>query len=200
MRRKNVLRKLAFGLVFLLFLGVACDYYFGSNDHIESALPGPKIAPGRLAETPGSAVYHVYNAIAVGAPRGACFLFDDDGAAAFARNFHASSCEEVVNRLHGAVDRDPRAFLRQARGATGQTWISSCAVRLRAGTTSLGLFVLTEPLEGEWIISDHRPEPVPCPPRVSGTSPPAGPTTTPLFTIEPTEKASPSTSRTYGAR
>lgn len=145
----------------MLALYLAYDYYFGpADDDLKSVMPAPKIAPGRLAESPGSAVYQVYNGIADGSTR-LCFYFDAGGAAAFAHNFQAPSCEAVVARLQGQVDRDPRAFLRSAPSARHWVEIGSCAVQLRTNTTNLGRFLVTEPIPGEWIISGHRLESCP---------------------------------------
>jgi hypothetical protein len=160
--RSRRARKLLRWLIIAFVLAVAYDYYFGPDDDLERSMPQPKIAPGRLADSPGSAVYQLYNAIAVGSAEGACFLFDNAGAAAFAHNFQSASCEVVVQRLQGRVDRDPRGFIRLAPYARHYTEISSCAVQLRAGTANLGRFLVTEPLRGEWIISGHRMEPAPC--------------------------------------
>jgi hypothetical protein len=154
-------RKLLRWLIVAFALAVAYDYYFGPDDDLERSMPQPKIAPGRLAESPGSAVYTVYNSIATGSTK-LCFYFDTAGAAAFAHSFQEPSCEAVVVRFQGKVDRDPRAFLRLAPAVHNWVEISSCAVHLRANTANLGRFLVTEPIPGEWIISGHRLEPLPC--------------------------------------
>lgn len=160
--RSRRARKLLRWLIVAFVLAVAYDYYFGPDDDPERLMPPPKVAPGRLSESPEFAVYQVYNSIADGGIQ-ICFYFDTADAAAFAHSFQASSCETVVKRFQGKVDRDPKDFHRWSLPSRNWVAISSCSASLRAGTINLGRFLVTEPIPGEWIISGHGPEPFPCP-------------------------------------
>jgi hypothetical protein len=162
----------------LAFLTGGYEYLFGDDGEDDWAQfgPGPKAAPGRLAESPATAMYALYNGISKSVdPKPLCFLFDDRGASEFARSNHVPSCEEAVRLFYGKTDRDPRSFLTPGKGSPrGVAEISSCAADLKPGTARLGRFLFTEPLPGEWLISGHSPEPDPCP-RAATRPPPPSP-------------------------
>ncbi|WP_141134706.1 hypothetical protein [Haloechinothrix alba] len=161
----------------IIAFNVAFDYVFGSSD--DDDRPAEETGGGTyetnpiLPTSPREAVRMVYQNIAQGRADLACGRFGDDVQPRFARNMGAADCQAAVESLHQAVtsrnnyaeptfprDVDPAPEADTVR-------ISSCEMRVRDGP-ELGMFTVSRVEQGQWLITDHDPEPDPCPGTESG--------------------------------
>ena len=167
-------RKLVLVAIVIIGLIWAYNHYFGpppDNGLVTGgAGPGQKVDPGKEPGNPNEILNTLYQNVGLGYGNESCYLFNEQGKAAFAASYQAPTCEAAVAKLQGkaaTLSAIPRISF------TGKTQIavSSCDLAVRPGTESLGRFALVRFGQG-WIISGHEPEPSPCPSDTSTSGPP----------------------------
>lgn len=180
--RGKLFRRLVLLVLLLLALNWAYQHYFGTPDE---DLPASQTGGGQtrtnllLEKTPEQAVRKVYDNIAQNIPNDACTRFSDETRQQFADHFGGGACAEVISDLHAKVtdansyaESIPAVLSGVSRSAP-QVEISSCAAGI-AGGPALGVFTVKQIELGQWLIIEHRLEPV-----CKGAGQTSGPTSGP---------------------
>jgi hypothetical protein len=187
--RNKWLRRAVFLLVVAILLGgggvvwslltvpsqIAGDLAKSKAGDTAGALPAPKTESRELPLSPNDAVAYVYLDIAQNHPDLACFLFDDQTAARFARAFNESNCQSAATKIESGLT-DPEAYATPNLGAlpaptSGQQsiTISSCSFDVSGGPR-LGVFALSRQPDSTWEITGYS-SPAPCPSSTSAPTP-----------------------------
>lgn len=193
--RKLLRSRLAFWagfLVVLLIFGLwgvpaIVHHYFGGGTATpggpQGALPAQKSQSGELPKSPKDTVAGLYYNIAQNEsdPTGgfapvACFRFNASAGAAFARQFGANTCQAAIATLSSQVtdatdyaQPDLSELPEPANGVTTDT-IDSCSFTVTGGP-NLGVFTLTQQVDGGWEITGYTAPPATCPPPSTSITP-----------------------------
>lgn len=179
----RAVRRLALLLIVVLGLYLAYDYYFGNHDEDKPASEtggGTNKTTQLNGNSPKQTVRLVYQHIAEWSKNPkeqvafVCGQFDNGAEQQFAEHFQAGSCEQVVGKLNGEIDKskpgwvntyaEPFTTAELGEVPTGErAVVSSCDVKSGV-QPRLGEFTLQRVRDqnnkdtGQWVIVGHRLE------------------------------------------
>ena len=166
--RGKLFRRLVLLALVLLALSWAYQHYFGTPDE---DLPASETGGGQtrtnllLEKTPEQAVRKLYDNIAQNIPNDACTRFDDEARRQFTDHFGGGECADVIADLHAKVTdansyaESVPAVLPGVNRGQPRVEVSSCAAGITGGPT-LGVFTVRQIELGQWLIVEHRLEPI----------------------------------------